>query len=147
MQPGVINGSSPGSQRCHQPSHHGGNYWANRCFLESTPIQMPPESGGIWGRLTYDLLLGCHQPSQRDQMPHSVCLICTELKSESDFTTADLYQNIEGRWTVWSFREGWCCFYQAFHTAGYAGEKLQIQAISGYLICRTPPYVPTDRLP
>jgi len=38
--------------------HPGGNPGANRWFLRSTPIQMPQESGGICGRLTYDLPLG-----------------------------------------------------------------------------------------
>jgi len=33
-------------------SHPGGSPGANRWFLQSTPIQMPPESGGICGRLT-----------------------------------------------------------------------------------------------
>jgi len=33
-------------------SHPGDNPGANRWFLQSTPIQMPPESGGICGRLT-----------------------------------------------------------------------------------------------
>jgi len=32
--------------------HPGGNPGANRWSLQSTPIQMPPESGGICGRLT-----------------------------------------------------------------------------------------------
>ena len=32
---------------------------ANRWFLKSTPIQMPPQSGGICGRMTEDLPLGC----------------------------------------------------------------------------------------
>jgi len=34
------------------PNHPGGNPGANRWFLQSTPIQMPPESGGICWRLT-----------------------------------------------------------------------------------------------
>ena len=34
------------------PAHPGGNPGAKRWFLQSTPIQMPPESGGICGRLT-----------------------------------------------------------------------------------------------
>ena len=34
------------------PTHSGGNPGANRWFLGSTPIQMPPESIGICGRLT-----------------------------------------------------------------------------------------------
>ena len=36
----------------------GGNPGANGWFLESTPIQMLPRSGGICGRLTEDLPLG-----------------------------------------------------------------------------------------
>ena len=39
----------------------GGNPGANGWLLYSTPIQMPPESGGICGGLTQDLLLGCFQ--------------------------------------------------------------------------------------
>ena len=39
----------------------GGNPGANRWFLKSTPIQMPPESGVICGTLTQDLPLGCLQ--------------------------------------------------------------------------------------
>ena len=42
-------GSSEGGRVA---AHPGGNPGANRWFLESTPIQMPPESGGICGRLT-----------------------------------------------------------------------------------------------
>ena len=33
-------------------NHPGGNPGANGWFLQSTPIQTPPESGGICGRLT-----------------------------------------------------------------------------------------------
>jgi len=36
-------------QRCR--NRPGANPGAIRCFFESTPIQMPPESGGICGRL------------------------------------------------------------------------------------------------
>ena len=42
-------------------SHPGGNPGANRWFLLSSPIQMPPELGGICGRLTGDLPLGSLQ--------------------------------------------------------------------------------------
>ena len=35
--------------------HSGGNPRANRWFLWSTPIQMPPQRGVICGRLTQDL--------------------------------------------------------------------------------------------
>ena len=38
--------------------HPGGNPGANRWFIQSTPIQMPPESGDICGRLTQYLPLG-----------------------------------------------------------------------------------------
>jgi len=41
-----------------EEDHPGGNPGANKWFLESTPIRMPPESGGICGRLTQDLPLG-----------------------------------------------------------------------------------------
>ena len=39
-------------------SHPGGNPRANQCFFLSPPIQIPPESGGICGRLTQALPLG-----------------------------------------------------------------------------------------
>ena len=41
--------------------HPGDNPGANRWFLKSASIQMPPPGGGICGRLTQDLLLGCLQ--------------------------------------------------------------------------------------
>ena len=42
-------------------SHPEGNPVAIRWFLMSTPIQTPPESGGICERLTSDWPLGCLQ--------------------------------------------------------------------------------------
>ena len=49
-------------------NHPGGNQGANRWFLWSTPIQMPPELGGICRRLTYDLPLGCVQVGVVDRL-------------------------------------------------------------------------------
>jgi len=37
---------------CQRRLRAGGNPGANRWFLESTPVQTPPESGGICGKLT-----------------------------------------------------------------------------------------------
>ena len=44
--------------RSHFSWYPGGNPGANRWFLQSTPTQMPPESGEICGSLTEDLPLG-----------------------------------------------------------------------------------------
>ena len=44
--------ADPWSRFIASATHPGGNPGANRWFLQSTPIQMPPESGGICGRLT-----------------------------------------------------------------------------------------------
>ena len=68
-----LRGSEPTAQRCsnrgvRQPSRPGGNPGAYRWFLQSTPLQFPPESGGICGRLTSDLPLGCLQGGL-----HSAC--------------------------------------------------------------------------
>ena len=38
--------------------HPGDNQGINRWFLTFTPMQAPPESGGIWGGFTSDLPLG-----------------------------------------------------------------------------------------
>ena len=53
------------------PHRPGGNPGANGWFLQSTPIQMPPKSGGICGRLTYDLPLGCLQGGCSDADPQA----------------------------------------------------------------------------
>ena len=42
-------------------THPADNPGANMWFLSSIPLQMPPESGVICGRLTQDLPLGCLQ--------------------------------------------------------------------------------------
>ena len=55
-------GSPPATSSLHHP---GGNPGAFKWFLESTPIPMPPGSGGICGRLTYDLPPGCPQMQSR----------------------------------------------------------------------------------
>ena len=55
---GLENRDGHGITKLVGPNHPGGNPGANRWFLESAAIQMPPESGGICGRLTRDLPLG-----------------------------------------------------------------------------------------
>ena len=50
------------------PDRPGGNPGANAWFLESTPIQMLPESVSICRRLTSDLPLGCLQGDSGSQI-------------------------------------------------------------------------------
>jgi len=60
--------------------HPGGNPGANRWFLQSTPIQMPPESGGICGR--FDLRFATGLPPG---WPELRCLDATSASiSETD---------------------------------------------------------------
>ena len=62
--------------------HPGDNPGANLCLSKSTPINMLLESGGICGRLTCDLPLGCLQggstrtPKPKTRIPESPDLGC-----------------------------------------------------------------------